>query len=144
MDYIQEELLRQRRILSVLMTGSQRKEAEATENREDESLSAVQHVAERTEQSRTAWEAEPEPAQFLQGWTEHGEPRFSGIRTAGFRRGREEGWRGKEALITEELATPVRMVPYERAVPETSADAREISRSIQRDARRYDGGFSIY
>ena len=142
MDYIQEELLRQRRILSVLMTGSQRKEAEATENREDESLSAVQPVAERTEQSRTAWEAES--ALLVQGWTEHPEPLSAGIRKAGFRGVREEGWRGKEALITEELATPVRMVPYERAVPETSADAREISRSIQRDARRYDGGFSIY
>lgn len=144
MDYIQEELLRQRRILSVLMTGSQRKEAEATENREDESLSAVQHVAERTEQSRTAWEAEPEPAQFLQGWTEHGEPRFSGIRTAGFRRGREEGWRGREILNTEELVSSIRMAPYRRAVSEMTVDARELSRSIQRDARRYDGGFSIY
>ena len=128
----------------MLMTGSQRKEAEATENREDESLSAVQHVAERTEQSRTAWEAEPEPAQFLQGWTEHGEPRFSGIRTAGFRRGREEGWRGREILNTEELVSSIRMAPYRRAVSEMTVDARELSRSIQRDARRYDGGFSIY
>ena len=142
MDYIQEELLRQRRILSVLMTGSQRKEAEATENREDESLSAVQPVAERTGRLYTAWEAES--ALLVQAWTEHSEPLSAGIRKAGFRGVREEGWRGKEALITEELATPVRMVPYERAVPETSADAREISRSIQRDARRYDGGFSIY
>lgn len=142
MDYIQEELLRQKRILSVLMTGSQRKEAEATENREDESLSAVQPAAERTEQSRTAWEAEP--ALLVQGRTDHSEPLFAGIRKAGFRGVREEGWRGRETLITEEFAAPVRMVPYERAVPETFADARGISRSIQRDARRYDGGFSIY
>ena len=143
MDYIREELLRQKRILSVLMIGGQRKEPEETERGEDKSLS-VQPAAERTGRLHTAWEAEPEPAQFLQGWTEHGEPRFSGIRTAGFRRGREEGWRGREILNTEELVSSIRMAPYRRAVSEMTVDARELSRSIQRDARRYDGGFSIY
>lgn len=37
-------------------------------------------------------------------------------------------------------------LPWETAAPagEGTADARALSRAIQRDARRYDGGFSLY
>ena len=143
MDYIREELLRQSKLLSVLMTGRQQEQTEELQHRED-----------RTTHGQPAadlWEERNRSARKNTGAVLHRRSRpessgglAAGIRMHGTRSDREAVRRGAETLMMEELAAPARVALYERTVLEETVGARELSRSIQRDARRYDGGFSIY
>lgn len=143
MDYIQEELLRQRKILSELMSGGQREAAEETAPRGDKTLFDYQTEKASEEWIHSEWESEEVPVR-LQSRTDGFSQSGTNIRLAESRGDRVWRQHAGRLLVSEETAAPVRMVPYERTVPESSADVRKVSRSIQRDARRYDGGFSIY
>ena len=143
MDYIQEELLRQRKILSVLMTGGQWEQAEEP-GRGEEEQPLGQQAADSQEERRRSTRESAEALLRRHSRSESfgnlpGEIRMSGVRSDG-----ETVQRGPGMLVTEGPAVEPRIALYDRTVAEGTAGARELSRSIQRDARRYDGGFSIY
>ena len=141
MNYIREELLRQQRALAALMSGEEPDLAEergegladlAREEREElrgHGDTAGYGGRPLSRSVSRAAEGVPffEPAAF-----ENGEPAVpwavAGTRarpeTAGMAAGR---WSVSEALAAG-----------------TAMDLRSVSRGIQRDARRYDGGFSMY
>ena len=142
MDYIREELLRQKTILSVLMGGGQPKEQEEPGTTGDGLLSGGQTGAGAREQIPTARETEPlRPLHGRSGSAVIPSAERIGAAVFG---GREAVRRRQVFSAEEEPAAPVYAVRYERTAPEADAGAKEFSRSIQRDARRYDGGFSIY
>ena len=142
MNYIREELLRQRTILSVLMGGGQPNEPKEPEPNRDGTLSGGQADAGAGEQTRTVQETET--IRTLRGQSGRSEiPAAERMGTA-VPAGRETAWRRQVFSAEEEMAVPVRAARYERTVMEADTGAKELSRSIQRDARRYDGGFSIY
>lgn len=143
MDYIQEELLRQRKILSVLMSGGQSKAVEETAPQRDDALFDRETEMDPRVRIHSEWDLEEVPVR-LQSRTDEFGRSGANTRRAEPRGGKAWRQRAGVLLLSEETDAPVRMVPYERTVPESSADVREVSRSIQRDARRYDGGFSIY
>lgn len=145
MDYIQEELLRQKRALTVLMSGKTREQEDA-----EHEESGV------TSGSELVWQAlaggkrkqivpgnnlertERLPVQELKRSAEYG--------TAVMESGGMviSGYGGTRASETDVMRVPGYIVPYERSADGSAANVRAVSRSIQRDARRYDGGFSIY
>lgn len=130
-DYIQEELLRQKRALEALMIGGVRQTEETAESTERNRLHSVQ-----------------EPEGMLRG-------RMTAVRSAagGKRRGLRIGtseaaesgrvWRGSAAqeAVAGGADRDVRWMSRSQIA---QVDVQEISRTIQRDARRYDGGFSLY
>lgn len=130
MDYIQEQLLRQRKALAVLMNGGTGAAAEA------------ETAAERTA-VRSAADTEEVPAQRRVV--------SSQTRMAARSRVRQETNAGAAADAVRAAAMD-RPVTAERGEimfvgggGQTAAtDAEAVSRAIQRDARRYDGGFSLY
>ena len=141
MDYIREELLRQKNILSVLMTGGRNRGTEEHESVEAETLKGGQGVGQQDNRSRTLQKTNPMLG--LSGrrvWSGEGPEEK---RRSGFRGDRGTEWRMKNLVGSEESVELFR-APHEPVVTETVADARALSRSIQRDARRYDGGFSLY
>lgn len=131
MDYIQEQLLRQRKALAVLMNGGTGAAAEA------------EPAAERTA-VRSAAAEEEAPAQ-RRGVS-------SQTRMAARSRVRQETNAGAAADAVRAAAAMDRPVTAGRGEimfvgggGQTAAtDAEAVSRAIQRDARRYDGGFSLY
>lgn len=130
MDYIQEELLRQKRALEILMTGGV------------------------SQMEKTAESAEPERFHEMRGTEEMLHGREAAVRrmTGGERRslragtsGVAESDRARSSSAQETLADGVvREVRFVSRSQTAQADAQAISRTIQRDARRYDGGFSLY
>ena len=131
MDYIQEELLRQKRALEALMTGSVRQMEETAESAEAERLREVQGAEEVLRgRMAAAWE--------MAG----GERR--GLRAG--KTGTVETGRGRNGGAVQEIMAggAVREVRYVNRGRTAQADVQAISRTIQRDARRYDGGFSLY
>lgn len=182
MDYIREELLRQRAVLARLLLGR----AEREEQNDAASMDTVRSDAEmlgeedlfrasrslaREERlpsgrrlARTAegeaWGVYDGPGEKLPDsvpgyvWSreraERRSNRFSDAEElTGVRYGLREGaaLSGKREIGGFSAPTG----PEERTVTETvwaaaeeAADARELSRVFQRDARRYDGGFTLY
>lgn len=143
MDYIREELLRQKRILSVLMGGGRQNEAEAPESREDETMSGGPIGVDVRERVRSVQKRGTETARDLYGWSGGIEVPAAGIRETVIGSG-EMGQRAGALSAVEEIGVSVRAARYERTVQGGSVGVKDLSRSIQRDARRYDGGFSIY
>ena len=119
MDYVQEELLRQRNALAALMLGSERNhrepdgltEQESERRKKNDGASLNNQGKLATKNSSVGHSMSP--------------MRFAGVSVGG------------------EENTGVLLVTGET----TSAagwKAQELSRAFQRDARRYDGGFSLY
>ena len=144
MDYIREELLRQKRLLAALMTGGHEKETEVEEGEsgKDEGVPAMLAAAERVKRMRG--EGETETAVRLRERGERDGASAAKTRISGIYSDGEESRRRWEAVPAQESTLSVHVAPYGWTTSEPSADARDLSRSIQRDARRYDGGFSIY
>jgi len=198
MDYIREELLRQRAVLARLLLGRTAEEAEREENAVAETDGNTEHdlmqaaeqeffqasralaagerfrrsesVAQRADEeywevSESLFETLPEGVPYrklgedgmLFGSRLHREAdtvsgaryTLSGKGEAGNRRkriGAERAYRGRRFLAAESDTPAVEYTVEEAAVPFAgeTADARELSRIFQRDARRYDGGFTLY
>jgi len=122
MDYIQEELLRQKRALEVLMTGGVRQTERAAERAETERLPAVRGAEKLLHGRETA-------VQHVAGGKRHG------------LRARASGTGGNGSVQSGGAVREVRFMGRSQTV---QTDVQAISRTIQRDARRYDGGFSLY
>ena len=122
MDYIQEELLRQQRALEGLMTGGVRQTERAAERAETERLPAVRGAEELLHGRETA-------VQHVAGGKRHG------------LRAGASGAGGNGSVQSGGAVREVRFMGRSQTV---QTDVQAISRTIQRDARRYDGGFSLY
>ena len=133
MDYILEELLRQRRTLAVLLTGGSPPEtAEETERTagagngaEGTAVFQERSALLRRETLRYPTEAEEEVPAALRPTSGSGAAR--------------EDWTW--SALGESGPSRFASVLAERSGGTAQADAKAISRAIQRDARRYDGGF---
>ena len=164
MDYVREELLRQQAVLAALMGGG--RESETAEQ-------AGQRRAAGGAEERLAGDLSGEwmDSALEGGETNPGEmgPR---VRLAGsgatrpdaLRTGRPSapgfygvGGRERPAAWQETMGPVLRMRAGlsevfaggglgspDRSAVQGSADVQAVSRAIQRDARRYDGGFTIY
>ena len=129
MDYIREEFLRQNRILTRLMVGEETQTEQNAEEKEASLFLKVKDSGTGTRKSRATAEEVLTAGSVLAGADGGGMIR---------------PFRQKEASSGETNVNLFYAMP--RNPPETrgTADIRAVSRSIQRDARRYDGGFSIY
>lgn len=141
MDYIREELLRQRNAWAALLRSGQRDETE-TLSEQQAVDSRVLEPAKETDRTYGLPAAEAETAKTAP----HG---------AGQARWRNTGKRRRETAAAEAAA-----VRWSNAVAGSGSDhtalpllrperrqeqgAKELSRVIQRDSRRYDGGFVLY
>lgn len=192
MDYMQEELRRQREALaSLLLGGGCRRSGEAGEDGQGAEASfeglGVQkepagsgHLQREVRTARPAEEDFAHPLAREEGltavklsgrrpWTQRAERRAPALETAGqavpaefgrqgFVHMKEEGRPGLAGIGMETGADRNEMGHIEAApVPERRvreffqaesgggmAGAESLSRAFQRDARRYDGGFSLY
>ena len=139
MDYIREMLLRQHQILSIRMVGEVQ---QAEEDHPVEDMYIQQEK--KTKMHLPAVELQnPERVGFKYGRYSVSEKSGKTERTVFHERAKEQ--RGMpSAYQAEDTGVSSVYVPYERISSAIPANAREVSRSIQRDARRYDGSFSIY
>lgn len=136
MDFIREELLRQKDLLTVLMTGKTREQTEEYEPAEEE-LSRRYILGEQN----VFWPAAPDHHGDL--WEETAAERSGPAKTERVRRQfAPHSGRHWTQNRTEEAAGAVFVMPHREAAGQR-ADVRKLSRKIQQDARRYDGGFSI-
>lgn len=148
MDYIREELLRQGMALAALMVGGQpqeaHQEADSTTVRQEpdivglasaltegtaEGTVPVESLAESPLRTRSQLNGKTGAAQRSRGTVPSGAARDSG--------------RFLPPAAGEEGAAGVPVFRIVSGYGET-ADIQAMSRAIQRDARRYDGGFSIF
>ena len=127
MDYVREELLRQNRVLEALMRSGAEREQEP-EQEEPEALSLG-----KVRLDRAAAPAKQEETDGVTRLPKHGGS------AAAERRGREV-WAGFAGEAAERTAFSERGAPVLRP----GEGVREVSRAIERDARRYDGGFTMY
>ena len=141
MNYIREELLRQQRALAALMSGE---EPDLAEERGEGLADLAREEREGLRKhgdtagyggrplSRSVSQAAEGVPFFKPAGVENGEP---AIPWAVAGTGAEPGTAGVTAG-----RWPVSGAP----AAGTAMDLRSVSRGIQRDARRYDGGFSMY
>ena len=126
MDYVREELLRQQKALEMLLSGA------ASEPEREEAAAEATSGAWRTEREKPVAGRVPEA---------NAESRriHRMIRTESV----SEGWMGS---MVEEAEWLRKQNPSNGAVAAGTEETnvRAVSRAVQRDARRYDGGFSIY
>lgn len=149
MNYIQEELLRQRRALAALMSGQE------PEPEEEPAPEAPERAAEQdwrlvrregpgtvrdggTEMGAGTWERRS--ADTRRASVQGNLPGGGGPREAETARSVSERW---TETGTDRLAGPWAAANAASA-GERGVDLRTVSRGFQRDARRYDGGFSMY
>jgi hypothetical protein len=129
MDYIREELLRQNRILTRLMIGEKSQDELDPLAKEGHIFSEEKDTSAEIRWSRSVVE----------------ELTAAGIAVAGT--GGEESLRMQRKSESDSGETGWSAFYAVRKDPKETGDAaniRAMSRYIQRDARRYDGGFSIY
>ena len=158
MDYLQEVMRRQQAALARLLTGGRVREKTGAEDESRPTGMRSGTEAGRTDPVRPAGGMEASGEGFG-GWTEEeaAYQRRRGVRTvpdetampetgpefseqeAVFRQTRQADslWRGGTAWAGE-------LPGILLAGRETAVEAEDISRAVQRDARRYDGGFTMY
>lgn len=159
MDYVQEELLRQERILATLLYGGQVPKAipadqvSAPPPTEADRASPAERLG--TQGASGGWSGTAPPTDRAAGAEEGETLPAAGQTTAGpaavhRQSSARRGQRGRAALPQGGAVQAVSPRPDRelfRASDQTgraAADVRAVSRAIQRDARRYDGGFTIY
>lgn len=186
MDYIREELLRQRAVLARLLLGRSSEDTEREEERmvetgedvEDVTLQAADReffrgsralaVGERFRRSgkmaqmanEEYWEVSgalleelpeklplrksEEDRKWLGARLHNGADMVSGVRYV--LSGRDAVRHRQEKAEMKGIHPGLDVLVEERGVSagDETADARELSRVFQRDARRYDGGFTLY
>lgn len=138
MNYIQEELLRQRKALAALMSGAPAQEAEEQER------SGLERAELKTGETAAADRA----AAGDRGRA--GEAGAEELSASGKAAGRQVGdLRSGASQRSGGWTALQRTGPWQTgsgaaAADRTETDLRAVSRGVQRDARRYDGGFSTY
>ncbi|MBQ7777759.1 MAG: hypothetical protein IJ396_02520 [Oscillibacter sp.] len=142
MDYIREELLRQRNAWAALLRSGQRTEAETSETRSGIAESGLAEPAAESSQAHGRYEAEKVllaaqrrlwPARQTRAARGRGGDAAEDMAAA--------GWAGGA-----ELAGMTARPGLQGLRPESGREqgAKELSRLIERDSRRYDGGFALY
>lgn len=163
MNYAQEALLRQQLALEALLGGSVGRQEETAEQRDarreiwtaggapEEALrSRAEERGERSraevpasEQARRGGGAE---TRAEEGSAADGRAASSGWggRMAVLREPMEETWMPEETALSPEGLRRQAGQRGMRSAAGGETDVRAVSRAVQRDARRYDGGFTIY
>jgi len=126
MDYVKEELLRQKRALEALMLGAAEEEREGEEAPPPTEESSADTAAELLH-----------PRLAAEGSRRTARPAATGAAGRSLRRDAERFAQGAAAERRYSAESALSAVAVQ-------SDARRLSRTIQRDARRYDGGFTIY
>lgn len=129
MDYVREELLRQRTALERLMAGGA-EQPSVPEAQED--------PAHRLPVRKEA--AEDAPAAHRERKGQETARRFRSMERE------QTGFAHSGRQFAEEMegSFPWGERSLRPAFEPAGADVRQVSRAIERDARRYDGGFTIY
>ena len=174
MNYIREELLRQQDLLAVLMSGKEQEPADDGEPWTDDGLTGEEAFygfgtearslrperrSSRQMDEMSVWAPDGIEGERLESTRSMTEDRngLSRVWAAGMRRDSEE----LRIPAGDEIAVAFPQVGsgYETVFPLPAAmgrtlfvgegttaplNVRSVSRCIQRDARRYDGGFSMY
>lgn len=149
MNYIQEELLRQRRALAALMSGQEPETEERSASEMPEQAAEQSGRLARRGEHGTVRDGGTEPGagtpegrstDTLRELAGDALPGGGGPRETETARTAPERW---TETGTERLAGPWAAVGASSA-GERAVDLRTVSRGFQRDARRYDGGFSMY
>lgn len=163
MDYVQEELLRQQVLLSALMNGVSGRDREEAPS-QAERTAAVETALGKTSAGTGLWgesgqgdrlETEALRVRMSDEETVPEGNRAAGRRMTGAAAGRmgslsrRETESGSARWVGSGPAGDAgtgknRWVSVSRRSAGESADPQAVSRAIQRDARRYDGGFTIY
>ena len=130
MDYIREEFLRQRRALERLMTGGA-KTVEAEGAEETAPAYGMYVKGERPDAVENRAVSAAEAGRAVVRRVAAG--KSGALRRIGVPAAAAAGAAGLAAV--ESVSAVMRT---------EKTDARAVSRAIQRDARRYDGGFSLY
>lgn len=134
MDYIREELLRQQVALAALLLG---KAAEEETVRDEETAGGEwpTEVSTRKSPAAAAAELETENVRGPEAGAAGTEASSWPARGTGGGLGTDSlAERGGERMVTEVLWADTGGM----------SDAKALSRTFQRDARRYDGGFRLY
>lgn len=154
MDLIREELLRQTQALEQLLLGARPRSAETSES--PQTHEAMPRSESRTQGETVSAEADmPAFSAVMRQMREFEEAVGSGA-AAGTLSDAEgllpaadapaAAWDGTRRSGGEDLGTMAgaerRVTTYTPAAPVPGTGARELSRLFQRDARRYDGGFT--
>ena len=126
MDYVREELLRQNRVLEALLRTGTEQEQEPDR----------QETAERPRLRESRRGAAPMETEEAGGTVHLPAGRGSG---AAERNGTAL-WQETAGDAADRRSFPERGI----SVLRRGEGAREVSRAIERDARRYDGGFTMY
>ena len=159
MNYAREELVRQERILAALLYGGQTWEttmadqASTSPSAEADRASPAERLG--TQGASGGWSGTAPPTDRAVGAEEGETLPAAGQTTAGpaavhRQSSARRGQRGRAALPQGGAVQAVSPQPDRelfRASDQTgraAVDVRAVSRAIQRDARRYDGGFTIY
>lgn len=166
MNYIQEELLRQREILAALMSGEdwerqegdrqiaglmedEREGLRGFENAEVRRVRLKQGDRAGIQSADKVWT--PETAGLESDWTDRTQAVAETWTASEDARGPVEEERFmvfSQAVSGEQMASsPTAIMGRTLFAGEGTAtplNVRSVSRGIQRDARRYDGGFSMY
>ena len=163
MNYTEEVLLRQQLALAVLMGGGAGRKTETVEQKEKSwEMPAAAGTLDRAvwRQTEERWERDAVESPTSEKGRHHaGAETKAEKSTAAHREDAESGWGGRTAGTWKqsegswmlEGGAPALdgtrlwedqsgMLPAVRV----ETDARAVSRAVQRDARRYDGGFTIY
>ncbi len=168
MDYIREELLRQRAALARLLLGGETEQEEEPAESSEEGMEAVWPAGEEVfrnsrkmaamEKIQPLWDAgrsagaeswgayggfyEEASEMAVRRETGFGEARrphrFTVAEINGGRAARLTG-QSEDIFPEERLSVETVTAPFGEA-----EGAKEVSRIFQRDARRYDGGFTLY
>ena len=165
MNYAQEALLRQQLALAALLGGGAGRRAETAERKDTRRETwAAAEAPKEAARSRTEERWERSTAEIpATEWAWHGDGTKAKAEeetdTAADRRAVPSGWGGRTAGLrgqTEETwmlegSAPSPDGPWRqegeqgmRSAAGGETDVQAVSRAVQRDARRYDGGFTIY
>ena len=144
MNYIEQLLLRQSQLWRTLLTGEEQEEQEGQEPWAEAAEAHTQQK--RRREALRAWEQE--------GSFQAEESREA-FQAAGEQRDERIDFPSRRLLLNEGVAAARKAVPQEpegwggpqdaikAALPQGDSPA-DVSRQIQRDARRYDGGYTLY
>ena len=165
MNYAQEALLRQQLALAALLGGGAGRRAETAERKDTRRETwAAAEAAKETAQSRAEerWERSTAEVPVTErAWRGDGTktkaeeetdtaadgravPSGWGGRTEGLRGQTEETWMLEGSAPSPDGPWRQEGQQGTRSAAGGETDVQAVSRAIQRDARRYDGGFTIY
>ena len=154
LDYIQEELARQQLALAALLRGQavwEKRKAEVAPDLQSQTLIKRGQTSAVSDWERflegpvpiiQTGDAEKTVLRSEKGSLFHAAERGEGRRALPLRHQPESGGWAWGGLVPEAVNTVWEMEP--ETATRMAANVWAVSRAVQRDARRYDGGFTLY